>query len=415
VLHLNVGPESLSWQIGDGKEAAEESCCLGLQPDADLSAVAAALEGAADRVHAHLAKAQSPRATALHVTVWDSWVAYVMLPWSADLIRPKTAEAYALRQLRDAGFPVLANDRLCFDDAPYGEPRMVVAYGAPLVQGAEALARALKLPLESLQTASARAWSRARQAGKGYAALGLNCDRHALLVHGDRRVAAVVARRLVEVDAAARRQEIEALWNRVRVRDALVPTAAALEVLDDAQAGRGTRHGAFEAAVTRHGLRRLVLLAAAAVVALYGLLQGASAAWRVRESQQALHEMRTAAAARAEQPQRPVMSKEEVARERAAQAALQELRAPFGELLSVLEPPKDVRIALLSVEWQRQDAATGGSRAVRVDGEAQSAYDMVRYASFLATRAPLKSARLRQHEVQKSGQVRFSMDAGWSE
>ncbi|MGK5033620.1 hypothetical protein, partial [Janthinobacterium sp. MDT1-19] len=130
---------------------------------------------------------------------------------------------------------------------------------------------------------------------------------------------------------------------------------------------------------------------------------------------------RAAAVARADTapaPARPPgWSGEEATRVRAVNAAIAALNVPLAAILRALAPPRDLRIALLSVQTGA-GAAQAGAGSVNIVAEAPSSAEMARYVAFVAESRPFVTAYLVRHEVDETTAerpFRFMVEARWSE
>ena len=122
--------------------------------------------------------------------------------------------------------------------------------------------------------------------------------------------------------------------------------------------------------------------------------------------------------------QRTTWSREELAKVQAVNAAVRELNLPIAALLRALEPARDIHVAVLSVETTGGAGVAGGAAAevggasVRIEAEARTSADMLRYVAFVSERKPFTRAYLTQHEVRSAtGErpYRFTVEAPWSD
>lgn len=73
--------------------------------------------------------------TQIKVLISEAWLPTISVPWNpAACMTAATARTYAQVQLRAAGFEFSSADEIRLDDAPYGQPRMVVAYPSVLLE-----------------------------------------------------------------------------------------------------------------------------------------------------------------------------------------------------------------------------------------------------------------------------------------
>lgn len=106
-------------------------------------------------------------------------------------------------------------------------------------------------------------------------------------------------------------------------------------------------------------------------------------------------------------PARPARQAEE----QAVAAVIRQINAPFDTILSAVTPPRDLRIALLGLQF---GSVQGGT--IKVSGEAQDYVTITNYLAWLEARPALHSARLISHEVDPVAAgtpVRFQMELKW--
>ena len=110
------------------------------------------------------------------------------------------------------------------------------------------------------------------------------------------------------------------------------------------------------------------------------------------------------------------MSRDEQRRLLSVNAAIRQLNAPIGDVLQALIPPRDIRVAVLSVETVLNDSDRS-TNSLKVKAEAPTSDDMTRYTAFIAGRRPFVRAYLIQHDVQDSPseRFRFKLEAQWND
>lgn len=118
------------------------------------------------------------------------------------------------------------------------------------------------------------------------------------------------------------------------------------------------------------------------------------------------------------QPQ-VVWSRQELLRVQAVNAAIRELNVSITPVLRALQPPQDIRVAVLSIDMPGVVSADSGQASVlKITAEAFTGADMTRYVSFVADQYPITSAYLAHHEVTETlpeRPYRFTMEAKWRE
>lgn len=404
--------------------------------------------------------------TPLHVWLADAWVAMDMVPWSDGFLRESSAVELARSHLKEQGHEVQAADRVCLDDVPMGQPRLAVAYPVEVLAWLEDHARAWSLRLRSVRVASLACWSvfgrsasvpmlavlldealvimgapghRVRRAhlaelhavplsdGARIETTGASCldsDGEKQLAHGWRRLAlrfpqwaSITDLTLLDCRLGDHsRAELPAPFVRMKARMASagevdLTLSDVLVALFDAAAPHALD------AVSDRRPRKAVLVPMAVSLCL-GLLLLGSMAW----NQTHLKASVLAALAHHNQPSTPSspanpLNKQELARIPAVNQAVRQLNLPVHALLHSLEPPKDLMVAVLSVDSVGRDGPSRQSSSVRIVAQTPSSADMMRYVAFVSGRRPFTGAYLRRHEwvdgsTQK--QVRFTVEATWN-
>jgi hypothetical protein len=368
----------------------------------------------ADALDAAIALQPRRPGAPMHVVVSEHWLACAVLPWSGAL-GGAGAESFARARLGAAGFDVAADALVRLDDAPFGAPRLAVAYPRALVAALEEAARALGASLAGILPLGAAAWRVHRLHGEALAVL----DAAALTVlHGNARWIGHLSIRAAQPTWAAVRTQ----WRRLRLRDVQLAARERLCVLDLAgelpandepelrrlaapQAGlagvaraAGALRSPLDALDARPRAKARHWLAAACAAAAAGVL--VLQAWQVHDELQA----RSASPARPAAPAHESVpwTREDLARVQSVNAAVRELNLPIAGLLAALQPPRDVRVAVLAVDVLGS-AQQDGASMVRIAAEAPSGIDM---------------ARLTRHEVDESAAdkpYRFTLEATWRE
>ena len=99
--------------------------------------------------------------------------------------------------------------------------------------------------------------------------------------------------------------------------------------------------------------------------------------------------------------------------------AIRELNLPISAILHALQPPQDIRVAVLGLETTNASSgAAGQPTSVKIMAEARTGADMARYVAFVAERKPFIAAYLTQHEINTSvpeQPYRFTVEALWNE
>ncbi|CAN7322244.1 hypothetical protein [Rhizobacter sp. LjRoot28] len=377
----------------------------------------------------------------VRVLVDDGWFAACRLPWSDALGRADEAEGFARAQFEAAGFGGQADDTVRIDDGPYRAPRRAVAYGAALLAALGRVAQAAGGPLRSVRPLSDAAW---RHAGRqrhapATAPLVVWLPGAVLVVQGGRTPVDVMARSLGPEEAAS----LRALWDRAGLRQPWLAEAAVVRglrsgdagppwpiavtdiALPDDQAVPPWLGLAAEAspscldAVAGAGRGSPLIVKAAAVVLLLLAVSFAKDAhdhWRLE--QEIVGREQDDSSRRLAQERPPVgLAREELARVRSVNTAIRELNMPVAALIGALQVPKDLRVALLSVDVSGASALPDGGATLKVVAEARSGAEMSRYVALIANRPPIAQAYLTRHEVQQSNPAhpyRFTVEATWA-
>ena len=377
----------------------------------------------------------------VRVLLDDGWLAGCRLPWSDGLGRADAAEAFARTQLEAAGFDVQADDTVRIDDGPYRAPRRAVAYGAGLLAALGRVAQAAGGPLRSVRPLSDAAWchaARQRQVPAG-APLVVWLPGAMLVVQGGRSPVDVMARSLGPDEPAS----LRVLWDRAGLRQPWLAEAPVVRGLRAADAAAAWPMPVTEVAlpdeqavppwlalaaetgpssldvVNGAGRGTPLFMKAAAVVLL--LLAGAFAKdahdhWRLGQ-EIARREQDDPSRRLAEVSPAAGLGREELARVRSVNTAIRELNMPVAALIGALQVPKDLRVALLSVDVSGASALPDGGATLKVVAEARSGAEMSRYVALIADRPPIAQAYLTRHEVQQSNPAhpyRFTVEATWA-
>ena len=435
VLLVVIGTRSIEcgeWNAGRRVEDSLLSAPLtglaaGVSPQAVLLEAFAGLEQACGAwADAHPGSAGLP----MRVVVSDAWLASTSLPWSPALQRAGFAESLARAQLGEAGFDLAADDVIRLDDAPFGEPRWVLAYPAQLMVALHALAVRMRSPLRSVMPLSSTAWALTRRATRGRALRALAVvDEGALVVaQGRGRMEQVTVRELgymldaehmrdagrVSDQAASSLVSLRDMWQRMRLRDPALGAVGALAVLQLADAAQPGRIACAIDALPASGPAMTPWRWGAALAAL---LLAAGASWQAAQAARQADALRSRLEAERppalEDPSAAIAwTREEKARVQAINAAIRDLNLPLAALLQALQPPRDLGVAVLGVDVQGQPADAGST--IRITAQAPGGVEMARYVAYVAGRKPFGSAYLTRHELEAAQHMhRFTVEATW--
>lgn len=394
----------------------------------------------------------------LHVLVAECWLAAAGIPWSSSLRRAATEGGYARSQLLMRGFRLAPEDILRLDDAGFGCPRLAVAYPGTLLAALHGLASDLATRLVSVLPLGAASWAWAQsQPAPRPRALAVLHGPMTVFMHraAGRGHPEDLSLRLSE-DAASARQELPGLWKRLCARDAPLARLEPLCLLTLGEASPASRlgeaspmlelappssplpvvptalliaAGASHASQVLDGLSRtaparaMAWVAAAAVV-LLAVLLSVQAGQSALNRQSTQHALQSAQGAPLRKAVAAAWSREELQRVNAVNQAIRELNLPISALLQALQPPGELRVAVLSVETLGKGASASRSasgqqaQGLRIVAEARSGAEMARYVAFVAGRKPFAAAYLTRHEIDDSGSLRpyrFTVEASWAD
>ena len=96
-------------------------------------------------------------------------------------------------------------------------------------------------------------------------------------------------------------------------------------------------------------------------------------------------------------------------------AAVRQLNLPVTRLVRTVQPPRDVRIALLGLDLNAQQGQDGAS-ALKIAAEAETPQDMLNYLAFLNQQPMFSSVYLLKHEMNANApehSYRFQLEAQW--
>ena len=398
-------------------------------------------------------------AASLRVVVADSWLAIAVMPWHTALRSKDAARHHALEALRTKGFAVSSEDVIEIDTAPYGMPRLAVAYPHRLVDALQQWTDRGGMRFNSLLPLTIFIWSRIPREGR-VPARGFAWFAEGILAFAAcRRVGRLVQISLSDFSLRPISmmetpvQCLPAIWNRLCLREigwSALPEVPVLEASsrpdgaalpppfttlmewpDGTQPAERSAVFALLSAwpgqyVGRHPLdgqcgrgERAWTLRHWAVT---GLLTAGLLFCVVHAAQQwiALHALRGQIATLSRPPavtlEAQAWTREERLQIQAVNAAARELNWPVNEVLRSLVPPQDVAVGLLGIETSGSVSRAGQRPEIRITALARTGSDMTRYVSFVSQQAPFVQAYLTRHEVlAEAGELRyrFTVDAEW--
>lgn len=380
----------------------------------------------------------------MRVIVSDVWLAAASIPWSQSLLKEPAASAYVAQLLRATGCSMASGDVVKVNDAPFGSPRLAVAYPASLLAMLSTCAEKMGGRLISVRSFGDVLWQLSGAAGAAVVAC-LDKD-EVLLLSGAVRLEGVVAR-LGPEDRPPDMGDLARLWSRQTLRASVsgCPRMLLLNLnrgVQGADAGAAMPCGVWapwsvpladqvpvrlQLAVQQtqsvkplDAIPRAPGLSAAAVVLVTSVTAIALAlswsAWQYHvEGGRLAYEIEQRSRVAMARPSDRAPSKEQLLQLQAAKDAARQLDVPFHALLKALQPARDIQVAVLGVDFLGQDAE--GRGRMSVVGEARTALDMTRYASFIEGRRPLGDVYLTHHELAGSASrtnYRFTVEVAWS-
>ncbi|WP_157539064.1 hypothetical protein [Hydrogenophaga flava] len=400
--------------------------------------------------------------TPLHLWLDDVWVPMGMVPWSDALLDDRSASASARSALMELGYDLHSGDSLRLDYMPWGQPRLAIAYPTEVLAWIEDRSTAWNVPLAGVHAGAVAGWSALAEHSSA-SALAVLTDEHLVVMgapSGARRLAEFhpvalggLGRRESDVEGLSA-AEVERAWRRLTVRHPQWEAVDGIALLNCATHGQslGELPGPFQAleaawptdsdgvqgqslgdllvllstSMAPHALSWSVkkrnprpFLVLTAVASCLGLAAMVVAMGQQLRAEAVLDESISGWVQRSAPTRRePPLTKQEAARVPAVNQAIRQLNLPVQGLLQALEPPKDLMVAVLSVDSVGQVAASGQSSSVRIVAQTPNSADMTRYVAFVGGRRPFTGAYLRKHEwvdASRQKQVRFTLEATWNE
>ncbi|MGB8337660.1 MAG: hypothetical protein WCD07_12470 [Burkholderiales bacterium] len=429
---------------------------LKLSPNIDLPF--RSIEGALDELGLLLSQRRTEQNRGqliirrLRVVIGDQWLAVTTLPWSRSVKDAGSADSYARSQLAAAGFAVDSSDTVRLDEAGFGKPRLAVSYPAILVQIILSWGKKLEAANISILPMSSVIWSGVRRQQPGdMAAMALVHEGMTMIMRADgqadRRMQEVVVRN-TNSHLSTSLLSLREQWQRTRIRDQRVSPSQRLPVFNLGRENVSLAEADNELAEIRLSNfdRHLVIplslqiaeLSQNVRMPLEALPQADSNSllktmlslvaagfagvmiFQAGQTQSQLHSIESRLESKSEPAQqinKISLNREELARVPAINKAIGELNMPISALLRALNPPRDIKVAILSLETTGAGQAKDGKQAtVKIHAEALSDADMTRFVAYVAERQPFVGAYLTRHEIIESlpeKPYRFTVEAIW--
>ncbi len=411
------------------------------------------MQALVEALHKLRALATLPTHYEMRVVIADCWLAILGLPWSSGMKHTTSALSFACRQLEAAGFEVSLADTLKLDDAPFGMPRLVVAYPALVLTALEQWVDNITVRLTSILPLSVAAWALAQHIPNAYPQALAVLDKGLIIIarslKGTRFRLSEITLRNIDQNSEVIEQAVCDIWQRLSLRESQLAEIKNIALFDLSMSNQTKRSfssvfmpcklpsagGALNVSPAlslvanvyflRHPLdalssqkspltlsRAIVLAAAIACVGII-TVQAVKTSFAVRSLTSQLN---TTTNTKAVVVHHKALSREEIAQAQAVNIAIRELNLPVSEIVRALEPPKSIRVAVLSIE-------TGSSHAsipapVKIVALARTGAEMMRYIAFVAKHKPFNRAYLTRHEIDDTlvdRPYRFTMEASWRE
>jgi hypothetical protein len=404
------------------------------------------------RKSASLETGAKPKRVSISVLISDNWLAHTTLPWS-DAIRSRKSDQFARSCLAASGVVTGSADPVRIADDAFGEPRLCVAYRAQYVDELSQLASEINGRLDFILPLSIAAWSYVRREEKGMNAFAV-VDKGAItLGYGSQSLQEVWVRsgnndKTDDLNESA--IELQRLWQRAKLRnphfhnlnklyvvnllssDIPLPSESYIQIdtgklrraevllspalLLAANIRKSCAHSLNVVATPKRMSPSALAVSLIALIVALGL---SAQAWNKQQQIKRITDRRAAEiVARSARPFQVSLSKEEIVKAKAYNAAIRELNLPIASLLRALQPPADIQVAVLSVDTGSDVADDDQGAVVKIIGEAKSGTDMTRYVSFVSDRRPFSMAYLTHHEIDDARAerpYRFSLEARWSQ
>ncbi len=392
--------------------------------------ISAISEGSSDIEH-WLRKNPSLKIVHLRVLVADNWLPSTSTPWnSSSTADDNLAKVFALNQFNYAGFNVESTDTVKFLEHSYGKPALAIAYPSALTDSINLLANKLKLQITSILPLSIAAWHVARTDGNQAPVLGVYSDN--LLIVSD------FSNGLVEVKTRVLDEHnhdflpmIASEWSRIKLRENHLADIESLPLLNLSSLGMQT-------AISYQGVKLLNFLpnlvnknaslslnlakkASSVATSADAIAQGRTLTplkWMVisillacisffgaqiwylnQQANDINSSISNSQAVKLTTPLNNSWTKQELEQVQAINTSIRQLNLPFATFMEALQPPRDIRVAILSLDIDAKgEVATKVSR-IKIVAEAKTAAEMAHYVSVLSHRKIFKGVFLVSHEI----------------
>lgn len=382
----------------------------------------------------------------VRAVISDSWLNWLTVPWSDLLMNRARSEGYFRVHFEGLLGGDAKEMRYVADDAEFGQPRAVAAIRKEHLDTLTSMALAQGRKLVSLQPLSIATWESIRDAipVETYILGVIERGSLSLVVVQNRRLQSVVVERWGGDWILA----LERFIRRIKLREPalagieplfavdlsgssqvqLPRSITMMEVPDSKVAHReltilqrsvrnalATGFDFLERTAPFGGWRSCLLAAGVACMTL--------TAWSAATVDRGVVALERELAKFGVAGQATVVSRiEPVRREQEAEIrsvndAIRQLNIPVGVLLRAVQPPRDLRAALLGLDVTGVKGGTGEA-ILKIMVEAVSGEDMAAYVSYLSKQSPFTGAYLMRHDVaeDRPGRpYRFLVEASWQE
>lgn len=392
--------------------------------------IATILEASTD-IDNWIRKNPSIKIAHLRVLVADNWLPSTSTPWnSASNADDNLAKAFALNQFNYAGFHVESTDSIKFLEHSYGKPALAIAYPSGLTDSINLLASKLKLKITSILPLSIAAWHVARTDGNKAPVLGVYSD-NLLIVSDFSNGLVEVKTRVLDENNHDFLPMIASEWSRIKFRESHLAGIEYLPLLDLSRLGNqpelsnndikplnslpnlvnkkassslnlaqkassvATSADAIAQGRTLSPLKWMAISILLACISFFG-----AQTWRLQQQASSIDsKIGSLRATKLTTPLNNSWTKQELEQVQAINTSIRQLNLPFSIFMEALQPPRDIRVAILSLDIDAKgEVATKVSR-IKIVAEAKTAGEMAHYVSVLSHRKIFKGVFLVSHEI----------------
>lgn len=378
----------------------------------------------------------------LRVLVADCWLPNVNMPWSSALnTNDHVAKEYAVNQLNYAGFDTLSSDVVRFLEHSYGQSTLAIAYPSTLLHALNQFADMLKIQLISVLPLSVAAWHMTQPRRNQVPILGIYCDSLLIVADLNHRNSEVKTRVFSDEDKNYL-LSVESEWQRIRFRTNHLANIETLPLLDlspsnnnpefsgktlkvlNAEQKLSSNNISLSLALQSKNLNSSVdaiaqgyhltpLKWAAMTVLLIFLCFLGAQIWQLNQEAESMDSnIDNIIASAASKPPARDWTKEELEQVKAVNSTIKQLNLPYSSLMVALLPPRDMRVAMLSLDVDANSQSAANSH-IKIVAEAKTAGEMGQYVSFLSSRKLFSDVYLVSHEIAEATSehpYRFSID-----